>query len=297
MTSLDDSTSAISPLWRRLIDDAAVFPPGSASLPDAIERHSEGRAAWYEPCVGPLLLPLPLVEPFVAAQAAGVPEAALAIRPGAATVTEIAEAVSTLGSASGVQVAAVETAVAADKPLEEGVAELLAGLRADLKDDIMLWLELRAEEGVNTAMARIRQAADAGVAVGAKFRMGGTDAAGFPSAATVAQVLKAATDVGCRLKLTAGLHNLHRFDDAELGCTHHGFGPVLLATWLGLQGADLATLEAQLLTTDEAATVEALSALDDDAVTQIRGIMGSFGCCGVTDPVNHLVAAGLLTAP
>lgn len=297
MSTSAESTASVNPLWHRLIDDAAVFPPGNAALPDAIERHSVGRNAWYEPCVGPLLLPLPLVAPFVEARADGVPEVALAIRPGAADVIEIAEAVSALEGADHVAVLAVETAVAADKPQADGVADLLNSLRADLKPDIMLWLELRAGDGVKEAMATIRRAHDEGLAVGAKFRMGGTEASAFPTASTVASMLKAATDVGCRLKLTAGLHHLHRFKDAALGCTHHGFGPVLLATWLGLQGADESTLEAQLLTEDEAATVEALATLDEDSVSQLRAVIGSFGCCGVTDPVNELVAAGLLTAP
>src|SRR2546423_9174583 len=40
-----------------LLDDAAVFPPGNAPLPDAVAAHREHRAAWYAPMVGPLLLP------------------------------------------------------------------------------------------------------------------------------------------------------------------------------------------------------------------------------------------------
>src|SRR5689334_3493798 len=40
-----------------LLDDAAVFPPGNAPLPDAVAAHREYRAAWYAPMVGPLLLP------------------------------------------------------------------------------------------------------------------------------------------------------------------------------------------------------------------------------------------------
>ncbi|GAB3951461.1 hypothetical protein GCM10027614_53490 [Micromonospora vulcania] len=40
-----------------LVDDAAVFPPGSAELPDAVLAHRGYRTAWYADLVGPLLLP------------------------------------------------------------------------------------------------------------------------------------------------------------------------------------------------------------------------------------------------
>ena len=40
-----------------LVDDAAVFPPGNAALPDAVAAHREHRAAWYADLVGPLLVP------------------------------------------------------------------------------------------------------------------------------------------------------------------------------------------------------------------------------------------------
>ncbi|HEX5740299.1 MAG TPA: hypothetical protein VFY17_01955, partial [Pilimelia sp.] len=44
-------------LFAGLVDDAAVFPPGSASVPDAVAAHRRHRAAWYADLVGPLLLP------------------------------------------------------------------------------------------------------------------------------------------------------------------------------------------------------------------------------------------------
>ena len=40
-----------------LVDDAAVFPPGNAPLPDAVTAHRTHRTAWYADMVGPLLLP------------------------------------------------------------------------------------------------------------------------------------------------------------------------------------------------------------------------------------------------
>ncbi len=44
-------------LLRGFLDDAAVFPPGNASLPEAVRAHREHRTAWYADVVGPLLVP------------------------------------------------------------------------------------------------------------------------------------------------------------------------------------------------------------------------------------------------
>ena len=52
-------------LLRGLVDDAAVFPPGNASVTDAVTRHAVHRRASYAGCVGPLLLPAAAVADLV----------------------------------------------------------------------------------------------------------------------------------------------------------------------------------------------------------------------------------------
>jgi hypothetical protein len=52
-------------LFARLIDDAAVFPPGNAPLWGALTAHREHRRAWYAACVGPLLVPASDAAEFV----------------------------------------------------------------------------------------------------------------------------------------------------------------------------------------------------------------------------------------
>ena len=44
-------------LFARLVDDAAVFPPGNAPLPEAVTAHLTHRTAWYASLVGPLMVP------------------------------------------------------------------------------------------------------------------------------------------------------------------------------------------------------------------------------------------------
>src|SRR3954468_9630505 len=50
-------STQVPQLLRGLVDDAAVFPPGSSPLPEAVAAHRVHRAAWYAPMVGPLLVP------------------------------------------------------------------------------------------------------------------------------------------------------------------------------------------------------------------------------------------------
>src|SRR3954451_890803 len=51
------STRPVPPVFVGFLDDAAVFPPGNAPLPDAVAAHREHRTAWYAAMVGPLLVP------------------------------------------------------------------------------------------------------------------------------------------------------------------------------------------------------------------------------------------------
>lgn len=46
----------IPALFAGLCDDAAVFPPGLAPLPDAVAAHNQHLDAWYAGLVGPLVI-------------------------------------------------------------------------------------------------------------------------------------------------------------------------------------------------------------------------------------------------
>ncbi|WP_433082282.1 hypothetical protein ACQP1P_01305 [Dactylosporangium sp. CA-052675] len=51
-------SNAVPTLLTALVDDAAVFPPGSAPLTDAVPAHAGHRRSWYSELIGPLLLPV-----------------------------------------------------------------------------------------------------------------------------------------------------------------------------------------------------------------------------------------------
>src|SRR3954467_12586812 len=43
-------------LFVGLVDDAAMFPPGSAEVPQALTAHRDYRRSWFAPMVGPLVV-------------------------------------------------------------------------------------------------------------------------------------------------------------------------------------------------------------------------------------------------
>lgn len=43
-------------LFQSLFDDAAMFPPGNASVADAVAEHRRHKDEWYADMVGPLLV-------------------------------------------------------------------------------------------------------------------------------------------------------------------------------------------------------------------------------------------------
>ena len=45
-------TPTLDRTWAGLVDDAAVFPPGDAPLPEAVEAHAGRRGEWWADLVG-----------------------------------------------------------------------------------------------------------------------------------------------------------------------------------------------------------------------------------------------------
>ena len=119
--------------WRGLVDDAAIFPPGDEPLHDATAAHTERRGEWWADLVGSFVLrdtDLPLVRGF------GAP-LSVVVTGGAGQLA------GPLGVATrlGLQVAAVEIAVRdVDDPVGN-VRRIDAALRA-AEVDVPLFIEL-----------------------------------------------------------------------------------------------------------------------------------------------------------
>ncbi|MDQ1743143.1 MAG: hypothetical protein QOE23_1482, partial [Pseudonocardiales bacterium] len=51
------SAASVPPLFAGLFDDAALFPPGNASMPDAVRGHAGYRQEWYADLVARFVCP------------------------------------------------------------------------------------------------------------------------------------------------------------------------------------------------------------------------------------------------
>ncbi|MEU4402733.1 hypothetical protein [Micromonospora orduensis] len=272
-----------------LVDDAAVFPPGSAALPDALTAHRRHRAAWYADLVGPLLIPASTV---AAGRLSGLVDPAEGLVVGLIGDTGIAglPVALPLLVPDGVTARQVEVAVAkrGEDPLP-GIAELLR-VTATTPGVEAVYAELPLTFGLMGALDALAAARADGVPIAAKFRTGGLAAELFPTPAELAAVICACRDRGLPFKLTAGLHEAVRHLDPETGFTHHGYANVLAAT-LAAAGGDGVRAVAELLTVaDPRPLLEHLHGRLDAP----RPLWVGFGSCSILEPLTDLIRLGLV---
>jgi hypothetical protein len=286
-------STRVPALLARLVDDAAVFPPGNAPLPEAVAAHHGHRTAWYADLVGPLLVP---------ASAVGSGELAAALDRGSAGAVEPGLDVGIVGDTGidalpGIAGALprrarprqveVDVAKRGEDP-QPGLARLLGVARA--LPAVACFAEIPLAWGLLGALDALAQARADGADVSPKFRTGGLAAELFPTPVELAAVICACRDRGLRFKLTAGLHHAIRYTDPETGLVHHGFLNVLAAVVAADAGADVADVAPVLAGTDPVPLVEAVRA----ALDRYRPLWIGFGTCSIPEPLDDLVRLGLL---
>ncbi|SCL60918.1 hypothetical protein GA0070608_2385 [Micromonospora peucetia] len=273
-----------------LVDDAAVFPPGSAPLPDAVAAHRRHRTAWYADLVGPLLVPATRLPEL--AGLLGADERIAVGVIGDVPLDRLDETRATVDPR--IQVRQVEAAVArrGEDPLP-GLTELVtlarrAGAGPAALDAV--YAELPLTFGLMGALDALAAARADGAPVAAKFRTGGLAAELFPTPAELAAVICACRDRGLPFKLTAGLHQAVRHLDPETGFTHHGFVNVLAAALAAAGGAPVAQVAELLTATDPRPLVRPAEAGLDGP----RPLWIGFGSCSILEPLTDLIRLGLV---
>jgi hypothetical protein len=280
------SRTPFAPLFDRLVDDAAVFPPGLAPLDEAVRGHLDRRTGPYAAWLGPLLVPatsadelarLTADDPRTAVEPLAV---GLVVRPGA-PVQPLVDALGALQDDERVLVTAVELGWSPQW------RELLAA-----QVPVVVEVGLGAEQ--ERALDDIAEAVDDEHDVTAKFRTGATPTWAWPDEHVLAGFLDAVVLHGLPFKLTGGLH--HAVRGTHGGEPMHGVLNVLLATHEALHGAEAHDLAGELARDDTEVLVTAVSSLGAEDVARIRRSFTAFGCCGVLDPLQELEAFGLVTA-
>ena len=282
-------------LFARLIDDAAVFPPGNAPLPEAVVGHLAHRTAWYAGLVGPLLVPASTVaagelNPLVTRD--GHPrDLPKPLAVGIVGDTGIAGAVAAASSLppDTVRLSQIEVAVAkrGEDPLP-GLGELVAA--AERLPDVDAYAEIPLTWGLLGALDVVAQVRADGHRIAPKFRTGGLAAELFPTPMELAAVICACRDRSLPFKLTAGLHRAVRHNDPETAFTHHGFLNVLAATMVAAAGAEVVEVAERLATTDPDFLIESVRPRHGAE----RPLWIGFGSCSITEPLGDLRQLGLL---
>lgn len=271
----------IPPLLAGLVDDAAVFPPGNAPLPEALTAHAQHRLAWYADLVGPLLLP---VSKLAAVADAGEQPPQIGVigdtgLPGLRAAFALAD-----GRWRQFEVAVAKRG---EDP-QPGLRTLLA--EAALGPDLDMYAETPLTWGLLGALDTLAAERAGGARVAAKFRTGGLAAELFPTPVELAAVICACQERDLPFKLTAGLHHAVRHTDPETGFTHHGFVNVLAGCLAAADGAEVADVAELLGTTDALPLREAVRSRRD----QPRPLWQGFGSCSILEPLADLRDLGLV---
>ena len=273
--------------WTGLVDDAAVFPPGDADLPDAVAAYAARRGEWYADLVGPLVVK--------DTHLASVPTdlaVSVVLTGGAGAVAGVAA----LATARGHHLYALEAAVRDLDDPAGNVRRIIAAVDAARDEgglaDTRLYIEL-PQTGTSPAwLAAADAVAEAESHL--KFRTGGLEADLFPEAPKVAAWIDAALDRETSYKCTAGLHRAVRHRDHETGFEHHGFLNLLLASRRAFDGGTVAEV-AEVLDDHYTNDLVALARTSD--LAGARRWFTSYGSCSVSEPRDELLALGLLEVP
>jgi hypothetical protein len=283
--------STVPVLFRHLVDDAALFPPGNAPVARAVAEHAHHQRAPYAQLVGRFVCTASRLGE-VNAQSGGETLTVSAIADAglpaaAAAIAQLRTFVGSGGAGGrhalpgGVLVDSVEVPLdpAADLPGQvSGAAHAVAGAE--------VFVEIPMRGGWRDAIA-----ACAGERVGAKLRTGGTVAEAFPDPREVGDFIAACAHAGVPFKCTAGLHRAVCHTDPLTGFHHHGFLNVLVATHAAITGGDvLAAVTAR--DPHDLATV--CWGIDDAAAAAVRSAFTGFGSCSVADPIRDLAALSLV---
>lgn len=279
------STTTVSrALLLGLVDDAAVFPPGNAPVDRAWSEHLALRTGGYGDLLGPLLIGTSGAASLVGAAAAdpGGPVGVVVIARAGTPVPDLLSAVETVAASPWLRVVAAEVAHDAD-----------GAWRQALSLGLPVAVEVPRDPDAQLA-ALDEVAAVVGFAshpVIAKLRTQATAGSAAPTPHELAAFLVATRERALAFKLTGGLH--HAVPGQDQDGFHHGVLNVLLAAHDLAGGAAAEALAQRLSTEDGRSLADLVRMLDAADVAAVRSRLVSFGCCGVTDPLDELHELGL----
>jgi hypothetical protein len=284
-----------------LFDDAGLFPPARKDLATAVSDHRGYREGPNDWMVGRFLLPVSQLQAFESTRRPAddwelsVVAGTTLDRGAGALGPELAQ------MAGPLSIGGLEMRLPARPPRPGDLGDLLEVLAAiELPHPIEVWLEVPLSDAAATrewpaAIAAAGALPDSVRSLGAKIRCGGLEPSAFPSVARLAEFLDATDAAGVSFKATAGLHHPFPTPDPEIGVLQHGFIGLLGAT--GVSGADRAAAleaDAEAFEFNDSELRVGDTRLDHDDLRAVRSRFVAIGSCSLTEPVEGLVAHGVL---
>ncbi|HUF65725.1 MAG TPA: hypothetical protein VMM17_07080 [Gemmatimonadaceae bacterium] len=306
MEAFSRSPESLRALLTRIVDYAGLFPPAQLGMKEAVGSYAGYLAGPHRWMLGRFVVPAVRLDEFEAAAARHFPrgQGSQPWQLSALVGIDVRADVDRMlrfncshweGSATGHAVIdAAELRVA-----EPGEIEALA---SELPRNFRYFFEHPLEPDPEPFIAAAGRAG-----AGVKARTGGVTAAAFPGTGAVARFLAACVGAGVRFKVTAGLHHPVRGEyrltyerDAPCG-TMLGYLNVFLAAAALAAGESIASAHALL----ERSDLEGLAfepegvrwgdlAISGGAIERARELAVAFGSCSFREPVDELIAAGLL---
>jgi len=259
-----------------LIDHAALFPPASMAMPEAIEADRAARATEHAWILDRFICPASKLDELPRE----APRLSVVLDGGEGDLERVHDA-----RVTGRVVELVEARVD-----PEWIPDTQRLVEATLGAGVRSFWELAPSRALAGEVAAVREARS-----GAKIRCGGP--AGVPSVAEVASFVAACRDADVSFKATAGLHHAVRAGEA------HGFLNLLAAAVFAFtEGLTSEELEPLLAEEDSSAfSVDASGlrmhgfAAGAEAIAEARrDLFVAYGSCSFSEPVEDLTELDLL---
>ena len=274
----------IPPLFARLVDDSALFPPGDAAMPEALRAHFASRESEHAGVLGVFLcqasrLPELITELIKIKPKQPLP-LSLIIDTGLGGVPKAISIVESRSELLALRMVEMPAPSDVDEVWLERVSEFVP-------EDVIRVVEPRRGVGWLDGVRKVIEHGS-----WPKIRCGGQAGENFPSVDEVADFLAVVSGAeGASFKATNSLHRAVRHTDPDTGFVHHGFLNLLVASARSLAGGDV---RGALESTDAQALADEARALSEPAAKAVRALFASYAAASFEQPVADMGELGLL---
>jgi hypothetical protein len=276
-------TGVAAVLFDRLIDDAGLFPPANLTMEAALRRFARDAEVGSAVLSHRFVCPVARLPELLVVAGAGAVIPLVVVTPLIVTVSAeqaALESVSTMSARPAIRLTAVEIGPGRSSWRE---------LEVDVPNGVNLFVELSPGPSLRGHLCALAQRGWS-----AKVRCGGRTPDLIPTPAELASFIMECISAGVPFKATAGLHRAVRSHDAGTGVLHHGFLNLLLAVCAASRGEGVRAVSAVLAETDPRRLIDAVQEIDAPRAKRAREIFTSYGSCDTGQPLEDLVALGLL---